>query len=356
MKKIILSITAIAMTNIINAQIPDGYEVALWKDFKQAAITYSFDDGLSSHVPTAAPMLEKYGYHGTFNLVTDWVTDWNGWKTISEAGHEIASHTVSHPNFSEASAEQQAYELEKSKVLIEQNIGRECITMVYPYCVRGIDSIVANYYIAARICCESFSSPSPQNMYAIASRCIGSESKYLRTADDFNKWAELAVKENGWCVYLIHGIDNDGGYSPISSADLDAHLKYVKESEPTFWVGTFAEISKYIIERNSLEISEKQNGEEIDIFVDITTESKLTKLNYPITVKRQLPKNERAIVMHNGEVIDFRFEDDAIIFDVVPGNNYQLVFATKKSIWWSIALVAGAILLIALAIAKKFRA
>jgi len=59
--------------------------------------------------------------------------------------------------------------------------------------------------------------------------------------------------------------------------------------------------------------------------------------------------------MHNGEVCDFRFEDDAIIFDVVPGNNYQLVFATKKSIWWSIGLVAGAILLIVLAIIKRMR-
>jgi len=353
MKKLILSITAIAMTNLINAQIPEEYEVAQWKDFKQAAITYSFDDGLSTHVPVAAPMLEKYGYRGTFNLVTNWVTDWNGWKTISDAGHEIASHTVSHPNFSELNAQQQTEELAKSKEIIEQNVGKECITMVYPYCVRGIDSIVADYYISARICCDSFSSPSPQNMYAIASRCVGSESKELRTADDFNKWAELSVKENGWCVYLIHGIDNDGGYSPITSDDFEAHLKYVKQAEPLFWVGTFAEISKYIIERNSLEINEKENGEEIDIYVDVTTECELTKLDCPITVKRQLPKGKLAVVMHAGNVIDSKIADGSIIFDVIPGNSYKLVYESKKSIWWAITLVIGAVLLILLALHRK---
>ena len=356
MKKNILLITAMAISNLINAQIPEGYEVAQWKDFRQAAITYSFDDGTPNQIPAAVPTLEKYGYRGTFNLVTDWVKDWNGWKKISDNGHEIASHTVSHPYLDKLTAEQQTVELAKSKEIIEQNVGKECVTMVYPYCVRGNDSIVADYYISARICCESFSSPSPQNMFAIASRLVGTESQYLKNTYDFNMWAKLAVKENGWCVFLIHGIDNDGGYSPIKSIDLDSHLKFVQENEPTFWVGTFAEVSKYIIERNSLKISEKQQGEETEISVEVTAESKVTKLDYPVTIKRRLPNGKGAIVTHNGKVIDSKLDDGCIIFDVVPGNTYLLVYDEGRMLLWTIFVVVGAILLILSAMRKRIGA
>lgn len=356
MKKNILLITAMAISNLINAQIPEGYEVAQWKDFRQAAITYSFDDGTPNQIPAAVPTLEKYGYRGTFNLVTDWVKEWDGWKRISDNGHEIASHTVSHPYLDKLTAEQQTVELAKSKEIIEQNVGKECVTMVYPYCVRGNDSIVADYYISARICCESFSSPSPQNMFAIASRLVGTESQYLKNTYDFNMWAKLAVKENGWCVFLIHGIDNDGGYSPIKSIDLDSHLKFVQENEPTFWVGTFAEVSKYIIERNSLILSEKQHGEELEVSAEVSAQSKLTKFDYPVTIKRQLPNGKNAIVTHNGKVIDSKIDNGYIIFDVVPGNTYLLVFEEGRTLLWALFIIAGVVLLIFSAMRKRIGA
>lgn len=36
------------------------------------------------------------------------------------------------------------------------------------------------------------------------------------------------LTEKFYAVYLFHGIDNDGGYSPIESAELRNHLKYLK--------------------------------------------------------------------------------------------------------------------------------
>ena len=87
------------MANTANAQIPEGYEVATWHNFSQAAITYSFDDGTPNQIPVAVPLLDKYGFRGTFNLITSWVKDWNQWKNVAQKGHEIASHTINHPNF-----------------------------------------------------------------------------------------------------------------------------------------------------------------------------------------------------------------------------------------------------------------
>lgn len=324
MKKLILSIATMAMIGTTLAQIPEDYEIATWQGFRKCAITYSFDDGTPNQIPVAIPLLDKYGFHGTFNLVSDWVKDWNQWKKVAEGGHEIASHTITHSNFSQLTAEQQTEELAKSKAIIEEKIGKECVTMVYPYCARGKDSIVADYYISARSCSGQIGESTPNNFFDITSRVVGTESD-MQTAENFNNWVTEASGKDGWCVFLIHAIDNDGGYSPIQSAEFEEHLKFVKSSDKLFWVATFADITKYIIERNSLTITETPNTAHIDIAVRMDATSKLTKFDVPITVKRKLPDNcTEAIVSCNGQRIETIIENGYVTFDVVPGEDYTM--------------------------------
>ncbi len=314
------------MANTTNAQTPENYEVATWHNFSQAAITYSFDDGTPNQIPVAVPLLDKYGFHGTFNLITSWVKNWDEWKNVAQKGHEIASHTINHPNFGQISESQQEDELAKSKDTIEMMIGKECITMVYPYCVTGNDQIVARYYISARGCSGQIGNPTPENMFNITSRVVGTESD-MQTADNFNKWVASAIDTKGWCVFLIHALDGDGGYSPIESKEFDAHLNYVKQAGLAYWVGTFAEISKYILERNSLTINERAEMDYIEITVGCTAQSKLTKLDQPVTVKRRLPDGcTTARIVRNNNEIPSLIVDGCIIFDVVPDEVYVLSF------------------------------
>ena len=314
------------MANTVKAQIPDGYEVATWHNFSKAAITYSFDDGTPNQIPVAVPLLNKYGFHGTFNLITSWVKDWGEWRKVAEMGHEIASHTVTHANFGQTPDNKQEEELSESKKIIEREIGKECITMVYPYCVTGNDKIVARHYISARGCSGQIGAPTPENMFNITSRVVGTESD-MQTADNFNKWVASAIGTKGWCVFLIHALDDDGGYSPIKSTEFESHLKYVKQSGPAYWVGTFAEISKYIIERNSLSISERQEMDFYEITVSCNAQSSLTKLDQPITVKRKLPEGcTKARIVRNNSEIPTLIADGCIIFDVVPDEVYVLSF------------------------------
>ena len=314
------------MVNTVNAQIPEGYEVATWHNFSQAAITYSFDDGTPNQIPIAVPLLNKYGFHGTFNLITSWVKDWGEWRKVAEMGHEIASHTVTHANFGQTPDDKQEEELAKSKDTIEMMIGKECITMVYPYCVTGNDKIVAQHYISARGCSGQVATPTPENMLNITSRVVGTESD-MQTADNFNKWVASAIDTKGWCVFLIHSLDGDGGYSPIESKEFDAHLNYVKQSGLAYWVGTFAEISKYILERNSLTISERAEMDYIEITVGCTAQSSLTKFDQPVTIKRKLPEGcTTARIVRNNSEIPSLIADGSIIFDVVPDEVYVLSF------------------------------
>lgn len=314
------------MANTVNAQIAEGYEVATWHNFSKAAITYSFDDGTPNQIPVAIPLLNKYGFHGTFNLITSWVKDWSEWRKVGAMGHEIASHTVTHANFGQTPDNKQEEELAESKKIIEREIGKECITMVYPYCVTGNDKIVARHYISARGCSGQIGAPTPENMFNITSRVVGTESD-MQTADNFNKWVASAIGTKGWCVFLIHALDDDGGYSPIKSTEFESHLKYVKQSGLAYWVGTFAEISKYIIERNSLTISEQQEMDYVEITVGCTAKSSLTKFDQPVTIKRKLPEGcTTARIVRNNSEIPSLIADGCIIFDVVPDEVYVLSF------------------------------
>lgn len=67
-------------------------------------VTLTFDDSLKDHLLVAAPELEKRGWRGTFNIVTDWVgkderfMTWDDVRELVRRGHEVAVHTKSHPN------------------------------------------------------------------------------------------------------------------------------------------------------------------------------------------------------------------------------------------------------------------
>ena len=306
-------------------RIPEEYEVAPWYDFKTAVITYSFDDGTYNQIGKAVPLLNKYYFKASFNLITSWEQDWEGYKLAAKNGHEISSHTVNHPNLREQDLDSQLSELKESKRLIEKKIGQECVTLVYPYCVSGDYDLAKKFYISGRACSGQLIDSNPKDMFELSSIGIGNESDY-ETAESLNKWVDKAYKQKKWVVFLIHGIDHDGGYSTFDSFELEMHFKYVQKNEDKFWVATFRDVSKYILEANSLVI-EEASGEagvtRIKVSCEYTTT--VTKLDFPVTVSRKYEescKNPKIIKESDKSQIDIRIESDKMIFNVVPEENY----------------------------------
>ena len=307
-------------------KIPEQYEIAPWYDFKPSAITYSFDDGTYNQIEKGVPLLDKYNLKGSFNLITSWNHDWEAYKRAAENGHEISSHTVNHPNLKEADLSTQLTELKESKKYIEKMVGQECITLVYPYCVAGDYDLAKKYFISARSCSGELIGPNPDDMFELSSIVIGNKTEY-QFGKDLDNWVDKAFEEKKWVIFLIHGIDGDGGYSPIESFELDEHFRYVKKNEGKFWVGTFKDISKYILEANSLVIEENKN-EDGNVVIDVSCEYKtqITKLNYPVTVSRKFDSGcDKPIIVSEKDLeVKSRYNSDRIIFDVIPGEKYIL--------------------------------
>jgi len=329
---IVLSILSLLSAKSFSQTKSGLYEVATWQGFRQAAISYTFDDNCSNQLAVAIPLFNEYGFRTTMFVPSSWVKDWSGLQAAADRGHEIASHTVTHTNLGSLTADQQTAEFKNSQDTINAHIkGYVCRTIAYPYCAPGNDSICGSYYIAARHCQGYVESKTPSDFMKISSVVTGSVSS-VQTVGDFNRKVEKADSINGWCVFLIHSIDNDGGYSPTQSAVLRLHLDYIKQRSDRFWVAPFGDVVRYIRERDAAIIRETAQSK-TSITLQVSDKLENSIYNYPITIRRVLPKTwKSAIITQNGQkikaVVLKKDRLNSIVFDVVPDQG-DIIIAKK---------------------------
>jgi len=125
----------------------NNYNVISMKDFQDAIscgldlpenpTVITFDDGDLDQYENAIPILQKYGFNGTFYIVTKWLGDkyhmtWDMVKNISDAGMIIGGHTRYHPNVANLTDEGLKNELLGSKTDLEDKIGKTVEFFAYP--------------------------------------------------------------------------------------------------------------------------------------------------------------------------------------------------------------------------------
>lgn len=298
------------------------YEVATWPGFRSAAVSYTFDDGTSNQFAVAIPMFNEFDFDMTLFTVTNWSPNWTALQNAAAQGHEVASHTVTHANLSGLTIAQQTTELANSQAVINSHIpGNQCITIAYPYCVPGDQSLCEQYYIAARHCQGYIEPSTPANFYQISSIICGSQGS-VKTLADFTAKFTSTASSHGWCVFLLHGIDNDGGYSPLSSSILRDSLEYLDANRGTFWVSTFGNAVRYIRERNDVSVTEV-SAEATQITVQAADTLDNTVYNYPVTIRRPLPEGWTwAKVSQNSQPAETKITEVAsityVMFTAVP--------------------------------------
>jgi len=305
------------------------YEVATWKGFRDAAVSYTFDDNCPNQLAVAIPMMNSYGFKTTMFVPSSWIKDWTGLQSAADHGHEIASHTVTHANLGNLTTKQQIPEFKDSREVINAHIkGHSCITIAYPFCARGNDSLCMSYYLAARACQDTIESKTPSDFMNISSIPTGTEST-IQTVSDFNTKVEKADFLKGWCVFLIHGIDNDGGYSPTQSAVLKSHLEYMKQHSDRYWIAPFGEVVRYIRERNAVIVKEVLNRK-TSIKIQVSDKLENSVYSCPLTIRRVLPKKWKSVtIKQNGQIIKSEIVNieglKYIEFDIAPGNGEILI-------------------------------
>jgi peptidoglycan/xylan/chitin deacetylase (PgdA/CDA1 family) len=107
----------------------------------------TFDDGFRDALDVVLPLLQSFGISATFYVCPGWfgsahpdvrgdtarLLDEGETAALAEAGMDIGSHTLTHPDVRSLDDARLAEELESSKTVIERLSGRPCRTFAYPY-------------------------------------------------------------------------------------------------------------------------------------------------------------------------------------------------------------------------------
>jgi len=115
------------------------------------SVVLSFDDGYENFYDYAFPVLQRYQFPATVYMIADMIDQTANWmknispgeaprlmslkqlQTISTAGIEIGSHTLSHAKLAELEPAKQYQEIFNSKHILEQKLEREIQHFCYPY-------------------------------------------------------------------------------------------------------------------------------------------------------------------------------------------------------------------------------
>jgi hypothetical protein len=311
------------------------FEVATWAGFRSAAVSYTFDDNCPNQLAIAVPMFDRFGFKLTLFTVTSsswgWKAEWAGLQKAANDGHEVASHTVDHQPLGGLSDAQQQAELELSRDTINARIkGQVCSTFAYPNCITGNSTLVSQFYIAARGCSGQIEGATPGNFMNISSFVCGNMG--LNTAMDMESKANSAAASNGWCIYLMHGINGTepGAYSPIAQDTIEATLQYFKAHQDSFWVAPFGTVARYVRERNTAQITETSASDD-SITAQVTDNLDKTYPRVPLTLRRPLPVGwDAAVVLQRGYTVSSRLvKTDTVsyvMFDAVPNAGAVTIF------------------------------
>jgi len=128
-------------------------------------IVLAFDDSPKSQFTLAKPILDKYGFKGSFFTVCTFVNSginnrygidsmtWQDIKTLQQQGHDIESHTMTHTNLNNKSQQNLDYEMGTSKQCL-LNHGINSTVFAYPASTghdnATVVNTVAKYYDLAR--------------------------------------------------------------------------------------------------------------------------------------------------------------------------------------------------------------
>ena len=237
---------------------------SLWPEGCLGAVSLTFDDGMTSQLEVAIPMLDEHGLEATFYVPPrheNWREGLLPWRDVVRAGHEVGNHTVSHPcsgNFPFTPEgrglevmtleEIEADVLEASRRLREVIPEQETCTFCYPcyqdYVGEGVRRqsyvpVIARHFPAARGKGErATNQPRACDLHYLWSmpceRMSGPELVGL---------AESA-SEGYWAILTFHGISE--GKLSVTETDLQELCAFLARHRDRLWVAPVVAVAQRV--------------------------------------------------------------------------------------------------------------
>lgn len=237
-----------------------GRSAFAWPDNMRAAVSLTYDDGLTSHLDVAVPTLEVRGWKGNFFLTLENMTDrMADWKKVAVQGHELGNHTVHHRcDLRPYNPSQFIHkEILDAQTVFDAQFGKQPRIYAYPCGVTNLGPGTANQELhrykgllgragfqAAR---TSDGDPMPP-AYAWRNRMAlnATAPTYEKdSADEAVEYLELALRRGGWAILVFHGLSTGKLYSGDTSVAVHDAILDAVAARP-FWVAPMGDVLEHL--------------------------------------------------------------------------------------------------------------
>jgi peptidoglycan/xylan/chitin deacetylase (PgdA/CDA1 family) len=199
----------------------------------QGIISVVFDDNYHNQYDYAWPLMEQRGINGTYYIRTNTMGDssymsYSELQILQAAGNEIASHSITHRDFTSLTDEEIRNECNNSKITLENN-GLSIYNFAYPsgHTNDHVDSIVDDYYNSGR---TAYISPylidTSTNQFRLPGFSAENQANELELLKNM---ADQIYDANSWGIFLFHNIIPNDDYSlyTTSQEDFEEFLDYI---------------------------------------------------------------------------------------------------------------------------------
>jgi peptidoglycan/xylan/chitin deacetylase (PgdA/CDA1 family) len=233
---------------------------------------------------------------------------WEELSAMAARGHEIASHTVTHPRLAVLDDANVVYELEKSREDILEHLGfKHTFSVECPYGTendRAVQAALLRYPASRNYMPDSFVDDLDR----------GSETDPTTSSKEYVRWQRGALTKtpmpvlkswidttaahgNIWLALVFHGVDGIG-WEPTTGPELKEYFNYLKSKEDKLWVATFQDVAKYMRERMHSTVASYREGDEISVV--LRDDLKDVSYDLPLTLKTQVPTDWKTALVRQG--------------------------------------------------------
>ncbi|MDI1315641.1 polysaccharide deacetylase family protein [Prosthecobacter sp.] len=267
--------------------------VAKWHAGRTAALSLRFDDSHPSHLTKAIPILDEYGFRGTFMVnpgasesgsrrVSDFEQHHAEWESLAMKGtHELANHSAHHRGgFSDVDTEaeigeaaQAIWKLTPSRSqLMALNLGGG---------TRWETTRTLRFYL------------DKYHQFDAAENSTGMDDSYGGRVENFRRILAQHIQRGLWCRVHYHYI---GENLSSTEANFRAALDIAKEHATELWIAGMADIHKYQTERNAAKLQVIQSApRKLSFELACSTDSAL--YDHPLTLELAIAPGMEATKM-----------------------------------------------------------
>jgi peptidoglycan/xylan/chitin deacetylase (PgdA/CDA1 family) len=204
--------------------------------FNRPLVSLTFDDGFEENNQSVLPMTATYGFKTTQCYATQFIQqDPNNPNLIlafKNQGHEICSHTVTHPFLTQLTVAQMDNELSNSQQYLQNLIGAPVRDFASPYgdYNESVNNEIKKYYRSHRTVDEGYNSKDNFDIYRIRVQNMTPTT----TLAQYQSWLDQAKADNTWLVLVYHKVWTTGiGPYDTYQSDFAQQLQAIANSGVT---------------------------------------------------------------------------------------------------------------------------